>query len=278
MARPRMEGMTYFPHDTDASNDEKIEALRALHGNDGYAFYFIICERVYRTPEAELDISHPAVLSALINKIGISRELFENILQTSFDVWCFDKSAYEDRHVLTSNGIKKRADDVKNMRERWRNNKNKENDMENPEENPEENAEETGESKVNKSKENKNKKNTYIEDFELFWSAYPKTKRQSKADALKAWGARIKQGIMPIVMVNGAKGYAIWCKKEKQQEKFIKAPATFLGPGLHFNNYLDLVEEIEEKNKSDSINQANQSALDLVNQIKQREAEARKVV
>lgn len=176
MARPRMEGMTYFPHDTDASNDEKIEALRALHGNDGYAFYFIICERVYRTPEAELNISHPAVLSALINKIGVSRETFEKILQTAFDVGCFDKAAYEERCVLTSNGIKKRANDVKNMRERWRNSKSKENDVENIEENnmenyeenyeenPEENAEETGESKVNKSKvkENKNKINRFI--------------------------------------------------------------------------------------------------------------------
>lgn len=38
MARPRKEGLGYFPHDTDAVNDEKIEALRALYGNDGYAY------------------------------------------------------------------------------------------------------------------------------------------------------------------------------------------------------------------------------------------------
>jgi hypothetical protein len=47
MARPKKEGMDYFPHDTDAVNDEKIEALRLLYGNDGYAFYFILLERIY---------------------------------------------------------------------------------------------------------------------------------------------------------------------------------------------------------------------------------------
>ena len=38
-ARPRKDTFDYFPHDTDAAHDEKIEAMRALYGNDGYAFY-----------------------------------------------------------------------------------------------------------------------------------------------------------------------------------------------------------------------------------------------
>lgn len=46
MARPLKEGMDYFPHDTDASDDEKIEALRAIYGNDGYAFYFILLDLI----------------------------------------------------------------------------------------------------------------------------------------------------------------------------------------------------------------------------------------
>ena len=47
MARPQKEGMDYYPHDIDAANDEKIEALRAIYGNNGYAFYFILLERIY---------------------------------------------------------------------------------------------------------------------------------------------------------------------------------------------------------------------------------------
>ena len=35
---------SYFRHDTNARNDNKIVKLRAKHGNDGYAIYFMILE------------------------------------------------------------------------------------------------------------------------------------------------------------------------------------------------------------------------------------------
>ncbi|MDD5501553.1 MAG: DUF4373 domain-containing protein, partial [Candidatus Omnitrophica bacterium] len=165
LARPLKEGMDYFPHDTDASNDEKIEAIRALHGNDGYAFYFILCERIYRSPNSELDISKKAVAASLIKKVGVSPDKFEEILQTAFEVELFCREAYEERQVLTSKGIKKRAGEVKKLRERWR--KQKEFHAENPAENREENAEETGERKEKKRKENK-KKNKSKENKEIY--------------------------------------------------------------------------------------------------------------
>lgn len=156
MARPLKAGMDYFPHDTDASNDEKIEAIRALHGNDGYAFYFILCERVYKTPDAELDISKKAIEASLIKKVGVTADKFRDMLETAFEIELFCQEAYEDRQVLTSKGIKKRAKEVQALRERWRKQKEfpAENPRENPAENGEENAEETPERKEKKRKEN----------------------------------------------------------------------------------------------------------------------------
>ena len=167
MARPIKEGMDYFPHDTDATNDEKIEALRALHGNDGYAFYFIILERIYRSAAAELDVSKPAVLAALIVKLGVSKDKFNEILETAFDVGCLNKDRYETDQVLTSNGIKKRAKEVTNLRNKWK--KNKTNPLDNAVEhssetmednsidNSVENSQEMGEIKPNKIKLNQRK-------------------------------------------------------------------------------------------------------------------------
>lgn len=109
MARPQKEGMDYFPHDTDAMNDEKIEALRMLYGNDGYAFYFILLERIYRNKNAELDVSDAETKKILSRKIGISEELFTEILETCLKRKCFDREAYEKDGVLTSEGIKNRA-------------------------------------------------------------------------------------------------------------------------------------------------------------------------
>ena len=112
MARPQKCGMDYFPHDTDALTDEKIEALRMLYGNDGYAFYFILLERIYRTENFELDISDAETVQILSRKIGITEEQFIKMLNTSLKRNCFDNDIYEQRKCLTSNGIKKRADVV----------------------------------------------------------------------------------------------------------------------------------------------------------------------
>lgn len=109
MARPKKEGMDYFPHDTDAVNDEKIEALRMLYGNDGYAFYFILLERIYRNKNAELDVSDAETKQILSRKIGITTELFSEILETCLKRKCFDREAYEKRGCLTSEGVKNRA-------------------------------------------------------------------------------------------------------------------------------------------------------------------------
>lgn len=162
MARPTKEGMDYFPHDTDATNDEKIEAIRALHGNDGYAFYFIILERIYRSAAAELDVSKPAVLAALIVKLGVSKDKFNEILETAFDVGCLNKDRYEIDQVLTSNGIKKRAKEVTNLRNKWKKNKansldstvehSSENMEDNSIDNTAENSQETEEIKLNQIK------------------------------------------------------------------------------------------------------------------------------
>lgn len=112
MARPLKEGLDYFPHDTDAVNDEKIEALRALYGNDGYAFFFILLERIYRSPNAEIDVSDAETLQILARKVSVTQQVFSEMMKTALKWGCFDKQSYEERGVLTSNGVKKRASPV----------------------------------------------------------------------------------------------------------------------------------------------------------------------
>ena len=153
MARPQKEGMDYFPHDNDAANDEKIEALRVLYGNDGYAFYFILLERIYRTAEYELDISDAETIQILSRKVGVTEELFNKMLETALKRKCFDLDAYEQRGVLTSSGIKKRASVVLEKRETMRSRYKKVSDAETTQET----KAETPQSKVKESKVKKTK-------------------------------------------------------------------------------------------------------------------------
>jgi len=120
MARPIKTGMDYFPHDTDSCSDEKIEALMLLYGAKGYAFYFILLERIYRTNNLELDISDAETIQILSRKISITTDEFFLILNTSLKYKCFDKIAYEKDKILTSDGIKKRANVVFEKRNKMR--------------------------------------------------------------------------------------------------------------------------------------------------------------
>jgi hypothetical protein len=123
MARPKKTGMDYFPHDTDAASDEKIEVLRALYGNDGYAFYFIMLERIYRSEGFELQVANVTLsetgesivtndeemVQILCQKLLIETDLFEKILSTCFRREIFSEKKYTEKGVVTSDGIKKRA-------------------------------------------------------------------------------------------------------------------------------------------------------------------------
>ena len=120
MARPLKLGLDYFPHDTDAMGDEKLEALEAAYGNDGYAFYFKCLERIYRTENAELDLSLPGALAVLAAKVNVSQEQLQEMLKFSCEWGLFDSTIYKKRHLLTSNGIRKRAEIVIEAREQRR--------------------------------------------------------------------------------------------------------------------------------------------------------------
>ncbi|MDR3348821.1 MAG: DUF4373 domain-containing protein [Acidaminococcales bacterium] len=169
MARPLKEGMDYFKHDTDAAGDEKIDALRANFGNDGYAFYFILLERIYKTDNAELDLSIPEIENSIVKKVGISKNKFKKILDFAIILRLFDRISWESKKILTSAGIKKRQKVLLEKRENWRSGKGKDDlgdgvfRAENPGENPPQNATETPISKVKISKDKLSLKDVVVD-------------------------------------------------------------------------------------------------------------------
>lgn len=66
--------------------------------------------------------------------------------------------------------------------------------------------------------------------FAEAWEAYPRKKGVSKSAALRAWSARIKEGVDPQAMVDGVHAYASFCQADKRDQQYIKQPATFFGP------------------------------------------------
>lgn len=75
-----------------------------------------------------------------------------------------------------------------------------------------------------------------VDLFEQAWQAYPaRTGGNSKADARKAWDARLKDGVDPEAIAAGVRRYAAFCQVEcKTGTAYVKQAATFFGPGEHW--------------------------------------------
>jgi DnaD/phage-associated family protein len=155
MARPKAEGLSYFPHDTDASGDLKIKPLLLLYGAKGYAFYFLHLEYIYRNTSLDLDISDAETRQIVCHELHLSLDEYEQILNTALNKGCFDKQYFNDTGKLTSEGIHKRAAVVLTKRE-YMSNRYQNKKVSAAETTPE-TTPEMGQSKVKESKENESK-------------------------------------------------------------------------------------------------------------------------
>lgn len=90
---------------------------------------------------------------------------------------------------------------------------------------------------TNGGEKTKAKRNDYPEKFEQFYQAYPRKKE--KAGAYKCYQARVKDGWTEDELIKAAKVYAEECVRDHRPEKYIKLPATFLGPSTPFTDYLE---------------------------------------
>jgi predicted transcriptional regulator len=116
MARPHKTGLDYFPHDVDLSNDEKIESIEAIYGNDGYAVYLKLLERIYRNG-GELKISDAETIKILSKKCNVDIKRFESIIEYLVKFGLFSLKKYKKK-ILTSSGIKTRIKLVFEKRKR----------------------------------------------------------------------------------------------------------------------------------------------------------------
>ena len=112
MARPPKIGLDYFPHDTDASNDMKMQALQSLCGLAGLGFYWYLIERIYKENDFMLDVSDAETIQILCRNLSVTRQKYNRYLEVCLKYGLFDKNLYEKSKKLCSDGIMKRANVV----------------------------------------------------------------------------------------------------------------------------------------------------------------------
>jgi len=74
------------------------------------------------------------------------------------------------------------------------------------------------------------------DEFEVAWKALPKRSGNNpKADALKAWKARLREGVKPTTMIEGAERYRALCEATaKAGTEFVMQAARFFGSARPF--------------------------------------------
>ena len=118
MARPTKTGMDYFPLDVALSDE--VEAVEAVHENDGFAVIIKTWQAMYKTEDGRLDCSSVLWRKTLAKKSNLTEEKWLEIIATCVEVGLFDRESWENDMMLVSSGVRKRIQKVAEERQRWR--------------------------------------------------------------------------------------------------------------------------------------------------------------
>lgn len=107
MARPRKQGLTYFPFDVDFFQDEKIVAIAGEFGLKGeIAVVKLLCA-VYHN--GYFILWSEMLRAKMLHQLpGVSADLLDQIVLRLVRWGFFDKSLFDSARILTSAGIQRR--------------------------------------------------------------------------------------------------------------------------------------------------------------------------
>ena len=104
MARPKKQGLDYFPLDVNVDN--KIEILESKYGILGFGFIVRLFKKIYSNGYYLEWNQYSAIL--LKKEIGMSEEKINEFINFCLEINIFDKRLYSKCNILTSKGIQKR--------------------------------------------------------------------------------------------------------------------------------------------------------------------------
>lgn len=253
--RKQRENADYFPHDADASSDEKIVYLESIFGLQGYAIYFKFIEILTRSANFEIEYND-IKKSVYAKKIGISAPEIDQ-----FVAECVRKEikAFVIKDgLLFSPGLKKRLEPLVDKREKMRI-RYEEIKQTNSETNNSETEISNSVAEITQSKVKKSKEKNRIEKYIIVESEIPDSLLSINGflDSWKEWVEYRKEIKKPITSRSAKMQF-------KQLESFID-PVGAIENSIA-NQYQGLFEKRGNNGKSSGIS----SAEDFAREAKER--------
>jgi len=108
MARPRKATVDYFPH--DVSHGKTMFILESKWGNDGYAAWFKILERLGESDNHVLDVNDPAEFSYLAAYCRVTTETLTDILNECSALNAIDRDFWRKKLIYSQNFVNRVRD------------------------------------------------------------------------------------------------------------------------------------------------------------------------
>ncbi len=106
LARPKKNGLSYFPLDVDFFENPKIKILRARYGRDGIVFYiYLLCEIYKQGYYIQVDDDFEYIIS---DDLKMDQNKAKQVLNFLLSRSLFDNTLFQSDKVLTSAGIQRR--------------------------------------------------------------------------------------------------------------------------------------------------------------------------
>ena len=177
MARTQKDTVSYFPHDANSCSGDTLTVLQSRFGNDGYAFWFKLLEKLASTDGHYLDVSSQTKWHLLLARTGVNEITGVEIMKLLVEMNAIDRELWESKLIWCQKLVDNVSDVYKNRRREIppipvSTNHNGVT--------TEKKGITTGggtQSKVKESKEDKVEDiHAQLGSFNIFWEAYPKRK------------------------------------------------------------------------------------------------------
>ena len=116
MARTQKDVVSYFPHDADACSGDTLTVLQSQFGNNGYAFWFKLLEKLSSTDGHFLDVSNPTKWHLLLARMGVNEITGVEIMNLLVEMQAIDAELWESKVIWCQKLVDNVADVYKNRR------------------------------------------------------------------------------------------------------------------------------------------------------------------
>jgi len=116
VARPQKDVVSYFPHDADACTGDTLTVLQGRFGNDGYAFWFKLLEKLASTEGHYLDCRNSTKWQLLLAKTGVNEITGVEIMKLLVEMKAIDKGLWDSRVIWCQNLVDNVSEVYKNRR------------------------------------------------------------------------------------------------------------------------------------------------------------------